>query len=230
MPLTSSPSTLAPAVAVEGGDGLRIRRFSSASHSGIAGGRTKGAMPAPRASAALTAAELAQYRELGFVVVRGALLESDLAPIDAAYERQVAAVAERLLAEGRIADGHASLPHDRRLAALIEELGPDEYDGFQIHELSGEWPAAFDIYQARLRPTFDFMFSERLGDAVASLLGTEELTVHPSQHVRPYLPRRDPGAPQPNQAAWHQYAAPPALRHPLSITLSLSTPLGARSG
>ena len=67
-------------------------------------------------------------------------------------------------------------------------------------------------------------------DAVASLLGTQELTVHPSQHVRPYLPRRDPGAPQPNQAAWHQYAAPPALRHPLSITLSLSTPLGARSG
>jgi len=188
-------------------------------------------MAAPRASAALTAAELAQYRELGFVVVRGALLESDLAPIDAAYERQVAAVAERLLAEGRIADGHASLPHDRRLAALIEELGPDEYDGFQIHELSGEWPAAFDIYQARLRPTFDFMFSERLGDAVASLLGTEELTVHPSQHVRPYLPRRDPGAPQPNQAAWHQYAARPASTPSVLPSITLSTaPPGARSG
>ena len=43
-------------------------------------------------------------------------------------------------------------------------------------------------WQARLEPVFRFMFSSRLGDAVESLLGTQELTVHPSQ----VSPRRMP--------------------------------------
>ena len=86
----------------------------------------------------------------------------------------------------------------------MEALGAETYDNFQIHELQGEWPEAFDLYQARLPAAFEFMFNETLGAAVESLLGTPELTVHPSQHVRPYLPRRGPSRPQPNQAAWHQ--------------------------
>eukprot|EP01046_Picozoa_sp_COSAG06_P050931 COSAG06_NODE_8191_length_2244_cov_1.617249_2_plen_361_part_00 len=152
----------------------------------------------------LTASEKAQFASQGFVVLRGCLDEADLAPLDAAYEQRVADVAERLVAQGRIRSDHSGLPHGRRLAALVEELGPQAYDGFQIHELQGEWPEAFDLYQARLPAAFEFMFGERLGAALESLLGTPELTVHPSQHVRPYLPRRGPGLPQPNQAAWHQ--------------------------
>ena len=153
---------------------------------------------------ALTEAQRVQFATTGVLVLPRCLTEADLAPLDAAYEQRVADVAERLLAEGRVRSTHSALPHDRRLAALVAELGPEAYDGFQIHELQGEWPVAFDLYQARLPAAFEFMFNERLGDAVEDLLGTTELSLHPSQHVRPYLPRRGPGLPQPNQAAWHQ--------------------------
>jgi hypothetical protein len=49
-----------------------------------------------------------------------------------------------------VVDTHRGLPHDRRLAALVGDMGDEEYDNFQVHELQGEWPEAFDLYQARL--------------------------------------------------------------------------------
>lgn len=157
-----------------------------------------------RCSCTLTAAELSHYREFGWVVVPQLLSDADLSPIDTAYAEVVDKLATGLLQEGRISSTHVGLPHEKRLAALLRELGDDVYDTFQIHELEGEWPETFDIYQARLPACFQFMFNERLGKAIESLLGTQELTVHPSQHVRPYLPRRAASAAQPNHAAWHQ--------------------------
>ena len=127
---------------------------------------------------ALSDSDLAFYRKHGFVIARGLLAPSAADALLAAQDALITDKARALLDRGLLASLHEDKGHERRLAALLEDL-PREHHA--------ELTKGLDIYQARLPEVFEFFFQERLLNAAASLLG-DELTLSPIQHLRTFLP------------------------------------------
>ena len=108
----------------------------------------------------------------GYLVVRGALRDSVLAPIRALIDRNVDAHARELQRTGAIDDVHAEAPFTRRLALLYRD------------------------HESRMRSWNTFLFSPELYDlvrcgaildALEPLLGPE-VSFNGDYHLRPKLP------------------------------------------
>ena len=136
------------------------------------------------ARGSLSAQQLAQFRETGWLLVEGAVAQSEFAPLERALTSLIDAQAATWLAEGKVAATHAGLPFGRRLAALAAELSDELYDS-ELRELVAELDGAH-------RTTAEgvgFFFCEGLLDAVESVVGGE-ISANPISHIRPYVPAR----------------------------------------
>ena len=137
----------------------------------------------------LSAQQLHHYREHGYVVVRGALLQEDFHELELAYDALITMRAKPLFEEGILSSLHVDAPFDERLALLVAELPPNR---------ARELTSGLDIYQARLPQMFNFFFTPRLLSLAESILGPE-LTLSPIQHIRPHMCAEYGGGPP----QWH---------------------------
>jgi phytanoyl-CoA hydroxylase len=140
----------------------------------------------------LTPEQRVQFAEEGYLLLRGALDDSDLDPVIAEYEAHIAHRAEQFMAAGTITDLHADKPFDRRLVEICRENDA-------IYE-------NLDIMHFRGRASFEFLHNEHLLDIVEGLVGPE-ITCSPVQHTRAKLPAGlTPSGGDPHLAPWHQDA------------------------
>lgn len=140
----------------------------------------------------LSQEDLEHYRQHGYVVIRGALQDSDLDPVIAEYEAYIDLRARQLKAEGKISKLHEEEPFERRLTRICEE------DGTIYGEL--------DIMHFRGRAVFDFLRNDNLMDLVEGLVGPE-ISCNPIQHLRPKMPSQTAKVQNTHIAGWHQDAA-----------------------
>jgi len=138
--------------------------------------------------AALTAAQLEQFEEQGYLIVEDVLDPAlDIAPVMEEYEGVLDRLAESLLAEGAISSTYRELPFADRLTRVCAESGRN-------------FPQHFDIALPQKGVTTDtpihvgpavfrFLTNRRLLDVVESVVGPE-IYSNPVQHIRMKLPQR----------------------------------------
>jgi ectoine hydroxylase-related dioxygenase (phytanoyl-CoA dioxygenase family) len=115
----------------------------------------------------------ARFQREGYAVVRG-LLEADaVARACEAMETLVDAIAERLLADGRLQDAYADAPLETRLLLICARCPDEERSLFRA-----------ELHLPGLFPVF---FHPGLLDLVESLLGPE-VRLYPNYTARPKLP------------------------------------------
>jgi phytanoyl-CoA hydroxylase len=140
----------------------------------------------------LSEADVERFNSEGYLLVRGALEESDLDPVIAEYASYIDRRAGELLAAGKISQLYANEPFDRRLACICSEN----------NEIYGE----LDIMHLRGRASFEFLGNDNLLDLIEGLVGPE-ITCSPIQHVRPKLPSGlTPSGSDAHVVPWHQDA------------------------
>ena len=140
----------------------------------------------------LSVEQVEQFEEEGYLVVEGALEDSDLDPVIEEYEAHVERRARELLAEGKISELYDHAPFDQRLALISREC-TEIYPGL-------------DIMQLRGKATFEFLANENLLDVVEGIVGPE-ITCNPIQHIRAKLPSGlTPTGGDAHVVAWHQDA------------------------
>lgn len=137
----------------------------------------------------LSAAQIEQFEENGFLIVENALDDADIDPVIADYEGHIDRRARQLLAEGKITQLHEEAPFDKRLALICDE-SMDIYP-------------EMDIYRLRAKAAFEFLGNANLLDIVEGIVGPE-ITCNPAQHLRAKLPTRLMSGPLGHVAAWHQ--------------------------
>jgi hypothetical protein len=115
---------------------------------------------------ALTPAQVAQFHEDGVLLAEGVLTDADLQPVIDGYTRWLSEKARAL----QIPDLAENLPWERRFARLREQ--------------NVEIEKGMDVMHARLPEFFQFLRCENLLNAVGQILGTNELTINPIQHIR----------------------------------------------
>jgi len=136
--------------------------------------------------------QVEQYNEEGYLIVEGALADSDLDPVIEEYEAHIERRARELLAEAKITELHEEAPFDRRLALIAGECA-EIYTGL-------------DIMQVRGKATFEFLANRNLLDVVEGIVGPE-ITCNPIQHIRAKLPSGlTPTGADGHVVAWHQDA------------------------
>ena len=136
----------------------------------------------------LTAAELTQFKEEGYVVVERVLdPDRDIAPVLAEYGKVLDRIAASLQAEGILRSTYRDLPFRDRLIRICIESGrnfPQEFDislpqtGIKADTPIHVGPAAFRLLN-----------TPRLLDLVEDLIGPE-IYSNPVQHIRMKLPKR----------------------------------------
>jgi len=141
----------------------------------------------------LTAEQVKQYREDGFIILDGVFGDKDLQPVIDAINGFIDERARKLQAEGKITELHEHEPFERRYALLYEQ--------------SKEIGAKMDIMQWRSKALFDFLHNDALLDVAESLLSSE-ITCNPIQHLRGKVPEASlKGEFNPYQnVPWHQDA------------------------
>ena len=140
----------------------------------------------------LSAEQIVQFEEEGYLLLRDVLRDADLDPIIAEYEEHISCRAEELLAEGKISQLYADEPFNRRLVSICRE--------------NDEIYKELDIMHFRGRASFAFLINDNLLDMVEGLVGPE-ITCSPIQHTRAKLPSGlTPGGGDPHVAPWHQDA------------------------
>lgn len=117
----------------------------------------------------LTAEQVQQFRERGYLVAEGVLTDDDLAPVIAEYAEWIDRRAKELAAEGKITELHTDAPFEQR-AALLYAQSPDILKNMDIMNVRGE-------------ASFQFLHNAHLLDAVESFIGGE-IVCSPIQHVR----------------------------------------------
>ncbi len=137
----------------------------------------------------LSARQIEQFEESGFIIVENALDDADIDPVIAEYEVHIDRRARELLADGKITQLHEEAPFDKRLALICEE-SMDIYP-------------EMDIYRLRAKSAFEFLGNPNLLDIVEGIVGPE-ITCNPVQHLRAKLPTRLMSGPFGHVAAWHQ--------------------------
>jgi ectoine hydroxylase-related dioxygenase (phytanoyl-CoA dioxygenase family) len=139
----------------------------------------------------LTRSEKKHYQEQGYVIVRGALGQEDLAPVIAEFEQEIDAWARKLHARRKLRSRYEEEGFETRLARISEES----------HE------AFFGVFGgAFLGPAlFGLLRHDKVLALMESLLG-EELMCHPAFRVRPKLPDLELTRPY-TVVPWHQDSA-----------------------
>jgi phytanoyl-CoA hydroxylase len=139
----------------------------------------------------LTEEQVSRFHTDGVLIAEGVLTDDDLAPVIDGYSRWIDARARQLHAEGKITDLAESAPWERRFALLYAQ--------------SREMERGMDVMHARLPEFFDFLHNPNLLAAVSALLGTDELTANPIQHLRGKV--ADTASGSYFNVPWHQDAA-----------------------
>ncbi len=140
----------------------------------------------------LTAEQVEQFNEDGYLVVEGALEEGDLAPVIEEYEAHIDRRAQKAFGEGKIGQLYEDEPFERRLACLCRE-NSEVHGGLDIMHLRGE-------------ASFEFLGNDHLMDIVESIVGPE-IICSPIQHIRPKLPDGlIPDGSDRHVVPWHQDA------------------------
>ncbi len=134
----------------------------------------------------LSAEQVRFYDEEGYLVVLNFLQDEDLHPARRAMERKVGAIADDLLAHGKVADILAKEPFERRLAELFADLTDDDFLKF-----GRGWRDRDPGY-------YEIMANPKILDAVESLIGPEIFS-NPVYNTRPKVPKVAAGA-----VPWHQ--------------------------
>ena len=134
----------------------------------------------------LTEAQLRHYHEEGYLPLPDLLDPSDLQGVRQAMSEKVSLISEALLEQKLISDKLESLPFEKRLAALFENL--DDKDFLQFGR----------GWRDRLPGYYDLMSNPKILDAVESLIGGE-IFANPVYNVRPKVPKVAAGA-----VPWHQ--------------------------
>jgi hypothetical protein len=122
----------------------------------------------------LNSAQIAQFDDQRYLLLRGALADADLDPVIAEYGQHIDRRAQALLAEGKNLRALRRRALHRRLASICRECD--------------EIYSNLDIKHFRGRASFEFLRSDRLLDVVAGLVGSE-ITCSPVQHTRAKLIR-----------------------------------------
>ena len=138
----------------------------------------------------LSPAQIAQFEQDGYLLLRDALADADLDPVIAEYEAHISRRAGEMLAAGTLSNLYADQPFNRRLIAICRE-NDAIYDGL-------------DIMHFRGRASFEFLANDTLLDIVENFVGPE-MTCSPVQHTRAKLPGGlTPKGGDPHVAPWHQ--------------------------
>ena len=161
----------------------------------------------------LNTAQIAQFKEEGYLLLRGALAHADLDPVIAEYEHHIDRRAQELLAEGKISALYADEPFNRRLASVCRECN--------------EIYSNLDIMHFRGQASFEFLRNDNLLDIVEGLVGPE-ITCSPVQHTRAKLPEGlTPSGGDPHIAPWHQDAGAYVEEADPHFVLTVWLPLSA---
>jgi phytanoyl-CoA hydroxylase len=160
------------------------------------------------ATSGLSAAQVEQFRDEGYLVVEGLLDPAlDLDPIIAEYETVLDRLATELFAAGTIRSTYAELPFSDRLISVYAESGKvhAQYFDFSLPQSGIKADTPFWTGPA----VFNAIRNERLLDVMEALIGPE-IYSNPVQHVRlkppEHLAPKDPktGLPQLGATPWHQ--------------------------
>ena len=136
----------------------------------------------------LTQAQIEQFENDGYLVVKGALTPEDLSPVIEEYTAFIDKRAKEMHSEGKISDLFEDEPFERRIWKISSEC-LDLYGQLDIMKLRGE-------------AMFGFLRNENLMDVVEGLVGPE-ITCSPIQHIRAKLPQ---GVRDDQVIPWHQDA------------------------
>lgn len=140
----------------------------------------------------LTATQLAEFHEQGYLLIKHALEPATLAPLLDEYAAYIDRRAHELYAAGKITQRYADAPFDQRLALICRE--------------NSEIYRELDIMHRRGRAAFAFLHNATLLDLAEALVGPE-ITCSPIQHIRPKLPSGlTPRGSDPHVVHWHQDA------------------------
>ena len=143
----------------------------------------------------LSSEQVDQYYKEGFLIVRGALSDTDFAPIESAYNDLLDRRIREWVSEGKLNDPIENEGFSTRLARAAEQIPVEDTD--RMKALTTD----LDLMITRLPAVFEFFFNPNLLSPVAGIIGPE-ITLSPIQHIRPYIPVR--GDNQPGQVPWHQ--------------------------
>ena len=136
----------------------------------------------------LSAREVAQFHEQGYLVVEDVLTDEDIQVIRDGYAVRLGEVAERLVAAGRLTETFADLPFAERYIAILNEA-PDFYQHLNISlPLENDFPADADMFTGSA--VFHLLTNPRLLDVVESIIGSE-IYSNPVQHIRIKPPVKD---------------------------------------
>ena len=136
----------------------------------------------------LTQAQIEQFENEGYLVVKGALTQDDLLPVVEEYTAFINQRAREMHDGGQISELFENEPFERRIWKIsLESL--DLYGQLDIMKLRGE-------------AMFEFLRNENLMDVVEGLVGPE-ITCSPIQHIRAKLPQ---GVRDDQVIPWHQDA------------------------
>ena len=129
----------------------------------------------------LSANEVAQFHEQGYLVVEDVLTDEDIEAIWSGYAARLGEVAERLYEAGRLSETFADLPFEERYIAILQEA-PDFYQHLNISlPLANDFPADADMFAGAA--VFHLLTNPRLLDVVESIIGSE-IYSNPVQHIR----------------------------------------------
>ena len=137
-------------------------------------------------SGSLTAAQLEQYQQQGYIIIEGLLDDNDMKPAREAMMQKVDVIAEDLYNNGLISDKLEHEPFATRLARLFDNLTDEDFL---------KWGRG---WRDRLPGYYHLMSNPKILDAVESLIGGEIFS-NPVYNVRPKVPGVAAGA-----VPWHQ--------------------------
>ena len=158
-------------------------------------------------SPGLTASELAQFDDQGFLLIEGLLdPETDLDPILAEYDGVLDRLATELHEQGELRSTYADLPFAERLVTVYRETGRTFAQHF---DFSLPQQGIADDTPMWLGPAvFAALVNSRLLDIAESVIGPE-IYSNPVQHVRikpplAVLASETDGGALVHRTAWHQ--------------------------
>ncbi len=155
----------------------------------------------------LTEAQLAQFEETGYLVVRGLFdLERDIEPVVAEYTNLLDTLARKWFAEGKLTSLYHELPFSKRLTCIIAESGQAYYQHMDISLPQANVTEDTPIHHGPA--IFALLRSPRLLDVVEQFIGPE-IYSNPVQHVRikppeQALPEGFTRNPLVTRTPWHQ--------------------------
>lgn len=136
----------------------------------------------------LTAEQVAQFNDQGFLVVKNLLdPEKDIDPIIAEYHGVLSDLAKSLYSKGEITSCYDDLSFSQKLIKIQQETGKVFVQNFDFS--LPQYGIKFDTPIWLGKAVFDILRNERLLDAIECLVGPE-IYCNPVHHVRLKMPER----------------------------------------